>query len=78
MRCGAFPVPSGPSSFGPRVRESRADLYGEVWLNALVALLQARGTAEAAEVREVAEARQAVALVTAHGKAIPPPNLRNA
>jgi nitrile hydratase accessory protein len=56
--------------FGPRVQGVEADHYWEVWAEALVALLEARGIAAAAEVEALTARWQAAARATPHGQPI--------
>jgi hypothetical protein len=56
--------------FGPRVQKVGAEHYWEIWSQALVALLEAKGIAAASEVLALTERWQAAARATPHGKPI--------
>lgn len=56
--------------FGPRVKGVGADQYWETWSEALVALLETKGIAEAAEILTLTQRWQAAAKATPHGAPI--------
>jgi nitrile hydratase accessory protein len=56
--------------FGPRVQGVGAEHYWEIWSEALVALLEAKGIAAASDVLALTERWQAAARATPHGKPI--------
>ena len=67
---GHFTWSDWAKMFGPRVQDQPAHVYWEVWSEALVALLEARGIAPADEVRDLTAAWQAAARATPHGQPI--------
>lgn len=67
---GHFTWPEWTAVFGPRVQHAGAEEYWQIWSEALVALLEARGIAGAGEVRALTERWQAAARATPHGKPI--------
>jgi len=67
---GHFTWSDWAAVFGPRVQEVAADHYWEVWSEALIALLDQRGIAAAADVRALTEAWQRAARNTPHGQPI--------
>ena len=64
---GHFTWTEWAARFGPRVQAVEASHYWEVWSEALTALLEERGIAEAAEVRALSERWQEAARATPHG-----------
>ena len=65
-----FTWPDWAAVFGPRVQAVEADRYWETWSEALVALLEERGIAEASEVQAMTRRWQAAARATPHGQPI--------
>ena len=56
--------------FGPRVQGVGPEHYWDIWSEALVALLERKGIADASEVLALTERWQAAARATPHGKPI--------
>ena len=56
--------------FGPRVRNAEAEMYWQIWSQALIDLLEERGVAGSVEVYELTKRWQAAARATPHGKPI--------
>jgi len=67
---GQFSWSEWAEVFGPRVQSVGADQEWEAWAEALVALLEAKGIAEAAEIITLTQRWQAAAKATPHGKPI--------
>ncbi|MCU4652300.1 nitrile hydratase accessory protein [Roseibacterium sp. SDUM158016] len=67
---GRFSWPEWAEVFGPRVQGAGADHYWEIWSEALVALLEAKGIADAVEVLALTARWQDAARATPHGKPI--------
>lgn len=67
---GRFTWSEWTGVFGPRVREAGAEAYWEVWSEALIALLEAKGVAGTEEVAAIAARWQAAARATPHGRPI--------
>ena len=67
---GRFSWSDWAAAFGPRVETADADLYWKIWSEALVALLEDRGIAEASKVHALTERWQAAARATPHGHPI--------
>lgn len=56
--------------FGPKVQDAPAEAYWDVWAEALVVLLDARGITGTAEVQALTQRWQEAARRTPHGQAI--------
>ncbi len=56
--------------FGPRIQDAHSEEYWEVWLGALVILLDTRGLAESALVEALKNEWQIAARQTPHGQPI--------
>jgi nitrile hydratase accessory protein len=67
---GRFTWSEWAEVFGPRVQGEPAAHYWEVWSEALVALLEGKGIADATEVLAMTERWQAAARATPHGQPI--------
>ena len=67
---GAFAWTDWAAVFGPRVQGAPAERYWQVWSEALIVLLEARGIAEAVEIRDLAARWQEAARATPHGRPI--------
>ena len=67
---GQFSWSEWAEVFGPRVKGVGADQYWETWSEALVALLEAKGIAEAADILALTQRWKAAAKATPHGKPI--------
>ncbi|MGP1355097.1 nitrile hydratase accessory protein [Roseicyclus sp.] len=67
---GRFTWSEWAEVFGPRVQGAPASHYWEVWSEALVALLEAKGIAAASEVLAMTERWQDAARATPHGQPI--------
>lgn len=71
---GQFTWAEWAEVFGPRVQDVEAAFYWEVWSQALIALLQSKGIAGAAEVQQLTQDWQAAARATPHGQPITLPH----
>ncbi|MFP4405739.1 nitrile hydratase accessory protein [Rhodosalinus sp.] len=67
---GYFSWADWAAVFGPRVRDAEAGAYWQIWSEALVALLEARGLARQVDVQRMAERWKAAARATPHGQPI--------
>ncbi len=67
---GQFTWAEWAEVFGPKVQDTEAADYWQVWSDALVELLDARGLAGAPEVRALTQRWQAAAHATPHGQPI--------
>lgn len=67
---GHFTWAEWSREFGPRVKHTETERYWEVWSEALVALLEARGMTDSAKIEALKLQWQASARVTPHGQPI--------
>ncbi|MCH2164400.1 MAG: nitrile hydratase accessory protein [Marinovum sp.] len=67
---GAFTWSEWAAFFGPRVQKVEASAYWQVWSEALVAMLEARGIADAEVVFDLQTRWQDAARATPHGMPI--------
>ena len=64
---GQFSWSDWAEAFGPRVQDVEPEGYWTVWSETLIALLEARGIAEASAVHALTDRWQAAARATPHG-----------
>ena len=67
---GQFTWSQWTEVFGPRVQHAEAGDYWRIWSEALIAVLENAGIAQATEVEALAERWQAAAKATPHGTPI--------
>ncbi|WP_212769980.1 nitrile hydratase accessory protein [Thalassovita mangrovi] len=67
---GHFTWSEWTAVFGPRVQGAEADVYWNIWFEALVEMLETAGIARADEVQALTERWQAAARATPHGMPI--------
>ncbi|WP_136440466.1 nitrile hydratase accessory protein [Pacificoceanicola onchidii] len=67
---GLFSWPDWAETFGPRVQNAPAEAYWDVWSEALIALLEARGITDMGAVEVLKTRWQEAARATPHGAPI--------
>ena len=67
---GHFTWKEWADEFGPRVQNQEADIYWEVWCEALIALLARKSITDPQTVQTLKEQWQAAARATPHGQPI--------
>lgn len=67
---GHFSWTDWSATFGPMVQAAPASVYWDIWSDALVALLNARGIATSADIQDLTSQWQEAARSTPHGTPI--------
>lgn len=67
---GHFTWPDWAATFGPMVQDAPADIYWQIWSEALIKILEETGIAEASEIRAMTRQWHAAARNTPHGQPI--------